>query len=293
MNNEIEVIKEQSGQMTPMQRMAELKERKLIIGSVMKEVMKENEHFGKIPGTNKQTLLKSGAECLTSVFGLAPRFTVKQDDFGNGHREYVITCELYAANGNFLGSGVGSCSTMEKKYRYRSIREYISELPKDFKDRKAYYYSLGQVGWKDENNVWGLYKQVQGENPDIADQYNTVLKIAKKRALVDATLTVTGASDIFTQDVEDFVEHPEQPAKWEMNWTIFFTEKWNSFPADSKASEKMESIIRSYGSLPEWNDISKVLETIWTNLIKGKELDEKSKKASDAMIDAIKAGKLQ
>ena len=41
------------------------------------------------------------------------------------------------------------------------------------------------------------------ENPDLADVYNTVLKIAKKRAHVDASLTATAASDIFTQDMED------------------------------------------------------------------------------------------
>jgi hypothetical protein len=36
-----------------------------------------------------------------------------------------------------------------------------------------------------------------------ADVYNTVLKMAKKRAFVDATLNASGASDIFTQDIED------------------------------------------------------------------------------------------
>jgi hypothetical protein len=41
------------------------------------------------------------------------------------------------------------------------------------------------------------------ENEDIADVYNTVLKIAKKRAHIDATLTVTGAADLFTQDLID------------------------------------------------------------------------------------------
>ena len=34
---------------------------------------------------------------------------------------------------------------------------------------------------------------------------NTVLKIAKKRAFVDAVLTATHASHIFTQDMEDIV----------------------------------------------------------------------------------------
>ena len=33
---------------------------------------------------------------------------------------------------------------------------------------------------------------------------NTVLKMAKKRAQVDAVLTVASLSEIFTQDMEDF-----------------------------------------------------------------------------------------
>jgi len=63
--------------------------------------------------------------------------------------------------------------------------------------------------------------------PNPADVANTVLKMAKKRALVDAVLTVLGASDIFTQDIEDTgpdkseekpvpkakAEAKEQPAK--------------------------------------------------------------------------------
>jgi hypothetical protein len=45
-------------------------------------------------------------------------------------------------------------------------------------------------------------------NPDIADQVNTVLKIAKKRALVDAVLLAVNASEFFTQDIEDFIIQP-------------------------------------------------------------------------------------
>jgi len=50
----------------------------------------------------------------------------------------------------------------------------------------------------------------KAENPDIADVYNTVLKIAKKRAHVDAIITVTAASDIFIQDVEDLLPDQSQ-----------------------------------------------------------------------------------
>jgi hypothetical protein len=51
----------------------------------------------------------------------------------------------------------------------------------------------------------------RSENPDIADLYNTVLKMAKKRAFVDATITATAASDFFTQDVEDFASEAGTP----------------------------------------------------------------------------------
>jgi hypothetical protein len=44
------------------------------------------------------------------------------------------------------------------------------------------------------------------ENEDIADVYNTCLKIAKKRAIVDGTISATGCSDIFVQDAEDVVD---------------------------------------------------------------------------------------
>ena len=41
------------------------------------------------------------------------------------------------------------------------------------------------------------------DNPDLPDLWNTVVKMAEKRARVDAVLAVTGASALFTQDMED------------------------------------------------------------------------------------------
>ena len=43
-------------------------------------------------------------------------------------------------------------------------------------------------------------------NPDISDQVNTILKIAKKRAFIDATLLAVNASEFFSQDLEDFAD---------------------------------------------------------------------------------------
>ena len=52
-------------------------------------------------------------------------------------------------------------------------------------------------------------RKYQKSNP--YDLANTVLKMAKKRAQVDATLTVASLSDIFTQDVEDMDLEPPKP----------------------------------------------------------------------------------
>ncbi len=187
--------------------------RKKKINEVMKEVMRDGEHFGRIPGVEKPSLLKAGAEVLATTFGLAPTFKITQTDLASGHREYQIVCTLHhIATGAVVGEGVGSCSTMESKYRWRNGGRQCPECGRDaiikskFDDAGWFCFEKkGGCGAKFPLNTPGIDDQKLGrtENPDIADTYNTVLKMAKKRAQVDCTLTAVGASDILTQDVED------------------------------------------------------------------------------------------
>lgn len=186
------------------------------IQNLMKSVMHDGEHFGTIPGVGKdrKSLFKPGAEKLCFVFRLAPEFTVDRDDLPNGHREYRVTCKLRSmASGVIVGEGLGSCSTMEKKYRYRENSDYevLDEpIPEDSKERKAEYRKQG-FGMKKVDGEWCWVQYTASErveNPDIADVYNTVLKMAKKRAHIDATITACAASDIFTQDVGDEGDDP-------------------------------------------------------------------------------------
>lgn len=187
------------------------------IQDLMKHVMHRDEHYGVIPGTGKKpSLLKAGAEKLCFVFRLTPEFTIDKDDLPDGHREYRIKCSLRSmGSGVIVGEGVGSCSTMESKYRYRNTSDYeITDLPipRDAKEKKAEYRKQG-FGMKQIDGAWCWVKyksEGKAENPDIADTYNTVLKMAKKRAHVDATITACAASDIFTQDVEDFQQEDQR-----------------------------------------------------------------------------------
>lgn len=159
------------------------------VQNLMHSVMQSGTHYGTIPGCGKKpTLMQPGADKLLMLFQLAPSYSIEQRDLPGGHREYSVTCRLTSkASGTIEGEGVGLCSTMESKYRYRKDWEHKT------------------------NGKPGLI-----ENPDIADVYNTVLKMAQKRAKVAATLSATAASDIFTQDIEDmpaetFVGAPVDP----------------------------------------------------------------------------------
>lgn len=200
-----------------------------LIQEVMEQVMKKDEHYGTIPGCEKPSLYKPGAEKLSVTFRLVPKYEIRKTDLPNGHREYEIVCSLYhAPTGQFFGQGVGSCSTMESKYRYRNADPIITEtpVPKKYWDlRKENKMNeaqdlIGGKGFttKKTDSGWFVAKKsgdrMEHDNP--ADYYNTVLKMGKKRAQVDAVLTATAASDIFTQDIEDLPEptgHGTEPTQ--------------------------------------------------------------------------------
>lgn len=190
------------------------------IQNVMHQVMKQGDHYGVIPGCGtKPTLLKPGAEKLSVTFRLAPSYDIRKTDLPGGHREYEVVCTLtHMSSGIVVGQGVGSCSTMEGKYRFRNAEPEITEtpVPKKYWDLKKgnrlaeAQELIGGKGFvpKKTEMGWMIAKltgdRVEHDNP--ADYYNTVLKMSKKRAHVDAVLTATAASDIFTQDIEDMTE---------------------------------------------------------------------------------------
>lgn len=190
-------------------RIAAMQQNIQTVRTMMQTVLKDGEHYGKIPGTDRPALLKPGAEKLLFVFRLGARYTTTVMEMPNGHREYRTDCSIFdLQNQNELGSASGSCSTMESKYRYRNVADFeITGLPipPDSKERKSEYRKQG-FGMKKVDGVWEWVKfkdSQRTENPDIADVYNTVLKMSQKRALIAVTLNVLAVSDMFTQDIDE------------------------------------------------------------------------------------------
>lgn len=191
--------------------------RRELIKEVAERVMQEGEHFGKIEGRGeKKSLFKAGAEVLLTTFGLRPVIDLEHDvrmlDQGNGHREYTITTHLYNSAGEEIATGLGSCTTMETRYRYRKGERVCPSCQKAaiVKGKEEYgggWYCMpgkGGCGKKFRDGDQAIESQPTGrtENPDIADVYNSVLKMAGKRSLVDGTIKATACSDMFTQDAD-------------------------------------------------------------------------------------------
>ena len=180
------------------------------IQHVMKQVMKQNVHYGVIPGCKEPSLYKPGAEKIMTTFRLSadPEVTDLSDDDAIRFR---VKVRLMSPSGTFVGAGIGECSTGEEKYKWRKAvcpQEYEETPPERRREKWC-------KGWG--NKPAYKLQQVRTEPADLA---NTVLKMAKKRGLVDAVLTATAASDCFTQDVEDLPPeymddepHGQQPAQ--------------------------------------------------------------------------------
>lgn len=206
------------------------------VHDILKNQMQEDVHYGIIPGTDKRTLFKAGAELISMNFGVRPEYDIvinkfPPDEYPNlpaaeFHREYEVTCRLFKYFGHGseveLCQGIGTCSTLESKFRYRYGKQEFTgkALPIGFwekynRDKTAAKAMLpkGFGFGKTDRGDWQLTKKGQKEeNPDIADVWNTVKKIAKKRAYVDSINTFVAASNIFAK-AEDEIESDDDKVK--------------------------------------------------------------------------------
>lgn len=183
----------------------------------LKELLIEGVDYGVIPSTDRPTLLKPGAEKICAFFGYSPRYEEAsiEDWRGEQHGEplfyYKYTCTL-EKDRSPVGQGIGSCNSWESKYRYRIAGRKCpkcgqSAIMNSKFDGGGFYCNAKKGGC---NAKFGasdpaISSQQMGRvpNPDFADIINTVQKMGQKRAYIAATLSATGASQYFTQDVED------------------------------------------------------------------------------------------
>lgn len=201
---------------------------------IVRSTMIVDLDYGIIPGTQKPTLLKPGAEKIAKLLGLSDQYEIldKSEDWHQPLFRYLIKCRLiHLATGSIISEGLGECNSMESKYRWRESKRKcpVCGVEAIIKGKEQYgggwlcFKKTGGCGAKWEDGEPEIEGQTIGrvENDDIYSQVNTILKMAKKRALVDAALSAGRLSDIFTQDMEDtghavIKDKPEQKLKQDL-----------------------------------------------------------------------------
>ena len=170
----------------------------------MRAVLHEGSDYGTIPGAgDKPTLKKPGAEKLLQWFGFGhtmERAEVERDQDGqrlgvtyrctvtkglpDGRTVVVAVCEGYAGydEDRFFQTAEQAREKAEARERANAAR---------------YNRAANEAKWK--------YATAHKA------PWNTVIKMAQKRAMVGAALQATSASSLFTQDLEDGPQ-AEQPA---------------------------------------------------------------------------------
>ncbi len=199
-------------------RLEDTKQRLAIVQQFFKDVMVKDEDFGVIPGTLKPTLYKPGAEKLCELYGyeIGEPTIVETVNVESGFCRVRAMIPLRRRDGSGVAVGVGEANTMEARYRWREGKRICPKCGAGAIIKGKAEYGGGWVcfkkqsgcGEKFRDNDTAITSQPMGrvENDDPWTLWNTVLKMAKKRALVDATLSATRSSGIFTQDVEDLDE---------------------------------------------------------------------------------------
>jgi hypothetical protein len=196
-----------------------------VFQNFVKGYMVEGEDYGKIPGTPKPTLYKPGADKLCEIYGLADEYDITQRvekwEMVPPLFDYEVKCTLVRKrDGIAVSTGMGSCNSYEGKYRWRDSKP-ICPMCNQETVLRSKEPGKGWFCWKKKGgcgasfpeNEPTLIDQKIGKvpNDDVATLKNTILKMAKKRAKVDACLSATRSAGIFTQDMEDITRPTPKP----------------------------------------------------------------------------------
>ena len=195
-------------------RLDTMRQERALISQFFKEVMVPStikngksladNDYGIIPGAgDKPVLFKAGAEKLLEFFGYAPIIKKLDEtiDHDTGYYRVVVTVQIiHRRTGAIIGEGVGECNTRESKYAYRWVSE--NKLPPHLKNPEVLRTMRKEEREYNRSKYW-VYR-VMNEEPH--DVWNTVLKMGKKRALVDATLACTRSTFLFTMSAEKMDE---------------------------------------------------------------------------------------
>lgn len=177
----------------------DMKDRYTKFTEFSKSILKDKLDYGIIPWVNKPSLLKPGAEKLRVFYGLWVKMERTWELLDLEKDFYDVSYMATVTNKEWLvmAQCEWSANTNEDKYKYSWIATTKKPSKEEAEKMKAQKIGRWSKNWNDR--VW--MEKTNATNR--LSLKNTIQKMAQKRAFVWAILMATGASEFYTQDVED------------------------------------------------------------------------------------------
>jgi hypothetical protein len=280
-------------------QLAELVAQRAMILRLMRDLMKEQEHFGTVPGAKNPTLWQPGARLVATMFNLRVHESVEKIERlnadANGWAELSVLMKVTLRrtakdddeSGPVVGEAYGYCSSSEEKFRYRWVPcdapPPESERAVLIATKRGKWMKL----WSDKKPVTLWHRKELTDN--MGELEHSIIRRAAKRALVAAIMNATAAGEIFYSGDEDEAPRGEEvseadvveEAKPPKNGAprnggapdtrppavrasdTAQTEGWDLLIARSGGSAvKLRDIVRKALRLPEWASHAKNSEDL-------------------------------
>jgi hypothetical protein len=192
-----------------------------LLQGMVKDLLISGIDYGRIKGTPQDSLWDPGASTIIGAFNCYPgRREVLRLEDNDQKIVFVVEVPLISrTTQQQVGSGIGAASTMETKYKYRWVANpkewgYDEEVIKTFKKKP------GRDEWGANCTVYRI------PNPEHSELLNTIVKIASKRAEVDAAEALPGVASVLRQIFTGYKPKEEKGggqgdydgARWQWFW---------------------------------------------------------------------------
>ena len=249
---------QQNALMVTEQKVARIQAEIALSDALVERVLLPGIDYGLHPGTNSQALKDPGANTVINAFGCYPKAEILYRRVDEDRISYVIDVALIGRDDGLVkSSGTGAASTKETKYGYRWVT-----------DPESYGYDREALK-KRTRDGRETFRIV---NPEWSELENTILKMARKRAEVDAAMALPGVSRFMSK-----LNSRQQPAKRSgppsEDWTGF----WTRAKAMGLSEGEVHHLL-GVGSMKEWmaqgKTLSDAIRTLSEELAGIKEREE-------------------
>ncbi len=214
------------------QKVARIQADIALADALVEKVLEAGVDYGLHPGTQSQALKDPGANTIINAFNCYPKAEVLFREVSDTRISYVIDIALISReDGLAKSTGTGACTTQETRYGYRWV-----DNPEPF----GYDRASLKKRTRDGRTTYRIV------NPDWSELENTILKMARKRAEVDAAMALPGVSRFLAK-----LNAGRQPSRRSGPPS----EDWIGFWSRAKTmglDERQVHEILGVGSMKEW-----------------------------------------